>query len=68
MMPVPLRASFAAGEPVTGFYLGAAGGVNIKTNPNITTVRSFPVLWRKGEMRDLRKIPSTSYVMGGGAP
>ncbi len=39
MFPVAVEAQTSS-EPVTGIYLGAAGGFNIKSNPNINNVVS----------------------------
>jgi opacity protein-like surface antigen len=39
MLPIAAEAQTPQ-EPATGFYLGAAGGFNIKTNPNINNVQS----------------------------
>ena len=40
VFPVAVEAQMPA-EPVTGIYLGAAGGFNIKTNPNINGSREL---------------------------
>jgi outer membrane protein OmpA-like peptidoglycan-associated protein len=41
MLMVPLAAEAQPPtEPISGIYLGAAGGFNIKTNPNINNVQS----------------------------
>ena len=41
MLMVPLAAEAqTASEPVTGPYVGAAGGFNIKVNPNINNITS----------------------------
>jgi hypothetical protein len=37
VFPVAVEAQTPA-EPVTGLYVGAAGGFNVKTNPNINNV------------------------------
>jgi OOP family OmpA-OmpF porin len=39
MFPIAVEAQTPS-EPVMGFYLGAAGGFNIKTNPNINNIQS----------------------------
>jgi len=39
MFPIAVEAQ-PPSEPVMGFYLGAAGGFNIKTNPNINNIQS----------------------------
>jgi outer membrane protein W len=39
ILMVPL-AAVAQTEPVTGIYIGAAGGFNIKTNPNVNNIVS----------------------------
>ena len=39
MLPLAVEAQMPA-EPVTGIYLGAAGGFNIKTNPNINGIET----------------------------
>ena len=39
MFPLAVQAQMPA-EPVTGIYLGAAGGFNIKTNPNINGIET----------------------------
>ena len=39
VFPVAAEAQMPA-EPVTGIYLGAAGGFNIKTNPNINGIET----------------------------
>jgi OOP family OmpA-OmpF porin len=39
MLPIAAEAQ-APQEPILGMYLGAAGGFNIKTNPNVNNVRS----------------------------
>jgi hypothetical protein len=41
MLMVPLAAEAqTANEPVTGVYVGAGGGFNIKVNPNINNITS----------------------------
>lgn len=37
MVPLAVRAQ-APSEPVTGPYVGAAGGFNVKSNPNINNL------------------------------
>ena len=39
MVPLAVEAQ-TANEPVTGVYVGAAGGFNIKVNPNINNITS----------------------------
>ena len=40
MVPLAARAQTPPTEPVTGIYVGAAGGFNIKTNPSVNNIVS----------------------------
>src|SRR5208282_305898 len=64
MLMLPLAAEAQAPqEPVTGIYLGAAGGFNIKTSPNVNNIVSS----RPGAAAISTPNTSISTSLGGAA-